>query len=129
MGLWRCLNPECAENDDGIPVFDFDGEKPVCPKCGTDRKTAPNKIAERACIHFITIDPAGPIRTQNGSRLIACSPALRKLPPHATGEPDGVTCPKCRDSQLFKNVGVQHQPITPLPEKLPEEVKAALRGE
>lgn len=110
--LWRCLNPECHDGFDGPPVFDFENETGECPTCKNSPKTAPQKIAERATIHYLKIDPAGPVKTPNGSRRVACQPLLRRLPTHCTGEPSAVTCPACKaDADVAANV-VQHQAIT-----------------
>ncbi|MFO0801486.1 MAG: hypothetical protein U0804_28810 [Gemmataceae bacterium] len=101
--LVRCLNPDCSEADnDGPPVFDFEADEPKCPKCGADQRTAPQTVVTRATIHYLVNDPKGGIRTPHGGRAVACDPAGRKLPKHATAVPDAVTCPECRASAVYR---------------------------
>jgi len=102
-----------------MPAFDFEADEPVCPQCGTNGKKRPLIVVERATIHYLVTTDDGPIRTPNGRRQVACIPAMQKLPKHATGERASVTCPKCRDSYVYRghvaaNV-VQDQAIMKLP--------------
>jgi hypothetical protein len=118
MPLFRCLNEDCSESYDGPPQFDFEADLPVCPKCKKDGRKHPQAVIERATIHYLANDDDGPIRTPHGSRLVACQPALRRLPKHATGETAAVTCPACKASAIFRDhVGGnvdQHVAILPV---------------
>lgn len=103
MGLFRCRNESCAENLGPHPEFDFEADLPVCPKCQADGRQEPGAVTERACIHYLVNDAAGPIRTANGRRLVACRPGMKQFPPHATGHHSAVTCPECKKTAVFQS--------------------------
>lgn len=104
MPLFRCTNEDCSEADiDRPPALDFEAVLPVCPKCKADGRKNPNKVVPLATIHYLVATDDGPIRTPNGNRLIACLPAQRKLPKHATATAEAANCPACRESQVYKD--------------------------
>lgn len=128
--LWRCLNPDCHEGKPGeAPVFDFEADLPVCPKCGADGRKHPLRIAERACVHYLVNADDGPVKTPHGNRRVACLPAVKKLPPHCTGEVACVTCPACLGTLVVKAHAAapvnQSVPIVGLPAEVPADLNAS----
>lgn len=100
--LYRCLNEACSDAGEGqVPVFDFEAEQAVCPKCQTAMKDNPRAVVPRATIHYLVRDDAGKIRTPNGKRAVACDPAAAKLPKHATATPQAVSCPACKLTAVY----------------------------
>lgn len=101
--LFRCLNPKCADRDDGKPGHDFEAklEKgkpvPVCDKCGLDGRQPKfmRFIVQLVAIHF---DPPTGLPGVGLNVCICDGRPLHKLKAGqegATGDPEGVTCPKC----------------------------------
>lgn len=103
--LYRCVNPECAEDESGHELFDFEADEPVCPKCGADarnKKDGGGFIVKRECLHYLVVDKAGLIPTPLGRRLIACMPGETKLVGKFSSHVSGVTCPECKETAVFK---------------------------
>lgn len=104
MKLYRCHNAYCSEDPAGRLIFDFWSDKPVCPKCGTDKRDKENDylISELAIIHY---DPPHPKIANRGLNVLACQPHKKfgtwgKL--HVTGDVNSVNCQKCRASEVFR---------------------------
>lgn len=87
MKLFRCGT--CKNK------FEAAGHGP-CPACGSEA------VTDAVAVHYLVIDPNGPIKTALGMRSIACQPA-KAFPrlPQCTGERGPVTCPRCKESPLY----------------------------
>lgn len=93
--LYRCMNDECKPDDAHSAGFDYSGER-ACPKCGLDS----GNVVERARVHLLIRDPAGPVKGHMGKTFkVACDPTRKKITEKpnefASGEPAAVTCPEC----------------------------------
>lgn len=88
--LFRCRNANCPERPD------FEAAAPTCPSCGAGA----GMVEEIVPVHYL-VPAEGPIPTSNGSRMVACQPALARLPKSASGERTAVTCPKCKATKIF----------------------------
>lgn len=107
MPLFRCINPDCANDPfSPTPEYDFvDADKTgTCPKCGSTHKDSPLLVLARVAVHYLLNDPAGMIHTRQGRRRLLCQPALRRLTGshQATGLHSAVTCPDCLADPVFK---------------------------
>lgn len=104
MGLFRCMNADCADDSfEAHPSHDFENKTGICPKCGESNKNAPDLVLVRVAVHYLVNDPAGPIKTRNGGRRVACAPELRRLigSHQCTSVRAAVTCPDCLASEVF----------------------------
>lgn len=104
--LWRCYNPDCAEDEHGRLGYDFaaaDPNKPACPKC---QRTGATKV-EQVCL--VVLDPAGAIKSPHGNRRIACRPDLKKHVKHCTENTAAVTCQACQQSPDFAAIEEREQ--------------------
>lgn len=102
--LYRCY--ACA-NDRGIPGLDFDGDKPVCPKCGIDgsNKRFEQFIVTREVIHFDAPIDHPTLKFEMGVGYAACDQKITVASNwKASGDPRAVTCPNCRGTEAFKTV-------------------------
>ena len=107
---YRCQNESCSTDPHGRLIFDFWAEKPVCPKCGTDRKLHPDTVIELALTHF---DPPHPTIKRKGQRVLACTGKPFEGQ-HATGNPSVVNCPGCKATDIWKKVADEwgHEELT-----------------
>jgi len=100
MKLFKCYN---CTGDDGMAGVDFFAEKPVCPTCkldGAEPRFA-GRIVQCRIIHF---DPPHPVAAGAGLNHLACDPTKKigKVNVVATGVPDVVNCPACRETEAWK---------------------------
>ena len=118
MKLLRCVNEECATAGNH-----FEAEAAVCPDCK-------KPCLELEYVHYLANDDGGPIKCAYGNRRVACMPLRQRLPKHCTGERVAVSCPKCKESKLFKGHESaetdQHVPIVEA--KVVGEHKVAVEG-
>jgi len=110
--MWRCLNPECADNPGGNAGHEFDSETlmAVCPKCGASRAhpRTGQLLVRLATIHF---DPPTKFkgigenrRACDGKSVLIDDPLKAGLDHFhgATGDPGSVTCRECKQTDKFK---------------------------
>lgn len=90
MKLFRCANDNCPDRPD------FEAAEPVCPKC----LAGAGLVLELVPVHYL-VPADGPIQTAIGPRMVACAPAMSRLPKAATGEAGAVTCLRCKASKIF----------------------------
>ena len=97
--MYRCHVCEPEANQLGT---DFEANKPICPRCGTDGTNArfQKYITERVVLHF-----DAPTHIPDlGVGYIACNPSQR-VPAGAhlrfTGDPGAVSCPACRATEAW----------------------------
>lgn len=122
--IWRCPNPECVSpvgivdhtdplrlNQPGVRYFEFAGDYPECPKCGS---CAPS-VQKRALIHLLVRDKKGPVVGEHGLRWrMACDPKRTHLATEsngeaATGDSTCANCPGCMAAS--GGITVNGQPI------------------
>jgi hypothetical protein len=118
MAMFRCFNSKCVAKSPGRG-FEFTSATGVCPSCGADARN-PRLAHLVHKIEIIHYDPPSGF-DHVGLGHNACDPT--KFGPHACGAHAGVTCPKCRETDVFKQTFVEH---TPFDEDIPEEGKATL---
>ena len=105
MPLYVCRNHPLPAGG-----FPFEADKPVCPQCGLNRDEKPeyaSYIAEREVIHF---DPPHPVLIDRGTNRAACSglpigggdPRMGGKFLFGTPAREAVTCPACRQTDVFK---------------------------
>lgn len=121
MKAWKCYN--CQAKGTDINGFDFEAEKPICPKCGADG-TGPrghHAVQARVILHF---DPPSPI-VNVGQNVIACKPSIgiigNKHGLRATGDTNVVTCEACKSTDAYKKAaggGVDLSSAVTLPDDL-----------
>jgi len=93
MPLYRCYG--CRT--------EFEAAKPVCEACGMDASANPrdkDMVVRLTVIHF---DPPGR-RPGVGLNHAACDASIKLGAPKCqfTSEPVAVTCPKCKESDVYK---------------------------
>lgn len=93
--VWRCSNPHC------IPIgemwFDFESDRPRCPKCTSEG--FPN-VTKKALIHLMLRDAKGPIQGQYGRYRLACDKNRVDMATPTNGEAatdhfEAANCPGC----------------------------------
>ena len=97
MYYFQCMNPDCFETGIG---YIFESKFPVCPKCGNK----PPHVGTAVVMHFLYFHDKGTFRGYMNRKLsIACGANQVPTPYSAsTLEMSLVTCPKCRQSEVFK---------------------------
>lgn len=90
LKLWRCANDECDQTG-----HEFEAESNRCPHCKMLR------CVELVAVHYL-VPAEGPIKTGLGNRMVACSPKMKTLP-QASGQREAVSCPRCKESDIFKD--------------------------
>lgn len=105
---YRCVR--CAAMPKGF-VFEADPCDEtgygMCPKCGANH---PPFIYELTDIHFMVLDPKGPIIGSWGRQYIACQPRREYLGLHAgdpflaSDWPPAVTCASCRGTKPWQDM-------------------------
>jgi hypothetical protein len=113
--LYRCY---ACTNERGIPGLDFEGEKPVCPKCEIDgsNKRFESLIVIREVIHFDAPIDHPTLRYEMGVNHAACDAKISSASNwKASGDPRAVTCPHCRDTKVFKDAeaGIDTRGVIP----------------
>lgn len=93
--VWFCLNESC--NTVGPGFFEFESDYPVCTKCGA--KGEPT-VQKRVLIHYLKVDPKGPIVGMQHRFSMACDFKRVDLATltngeAASGEIKAVNCPGC----------------------------------
>ena len=139
--LWRCLN--CPGEETRYLEFVAEiGEhqKGICPKCsaGESIRTA-KKIRPLKVVHF---EPMTKVRGV-GSHKLACTGEPPKPGQIRTGAIEAVNCPKCKESQFFKEAkaasladpayevpsdGVEEKPKPKAKERKPESKEQTPSG-
>jgi hypothetical protein len=102
MGLWRCQRGSCSEDAQGRSIFDFQSEKPICPKCKTDMRKDPHIVIKLECVHFErVVDVVGVMHI--GSKELACKPG-EPIKPGTTrcSSAKAVNCPECRKTAEWR---------------------------
>ncbi len=104
MKGFRCYN---CDNEHGNPGLDFLGDEPKCPQCGLDGtdKRYKHLFAALKVIHFDAPDPSlvkGSGRITRGVGHAACNPEIKVGKVMASGEPNAVNCPACKDTEVWK---------------------------
>jgi hypothetical protein len=103
MKLYRCTNPECSTDPAGRHIFNFLADQPICPKCGADRRQPEHRdtIVPLSTIHFLVVDPKGPIIGKGKRFRAACKPdqklgvKVQGQIVHGTRDGLVVNCPDC----------------------------------
>lgn len=102
---FRCNMPTCGPFPKG---FEFEDNAGVCPKC---KASGSPRVAALVDVHFMVMDPMGPIRSDHGRQFVACQPKREHLALHplvsneffsATGEVAVVTCPACKRTEAYR---------------------------
>lgn len=87
MSLFRCYRCNAPFG------YEFEADQPACPQC----RAEPPAVVRLTPVHWLA-PGGGPIRgTEGGDYRLCCAPD-RTLTPGlmATGQPDAVTCPRCK---------------------------------
>lgn len=105
MKPYRCQNEACSTDDHGRLIFDFWAEQPVCPKCGADGREGKFRhiVIALSLVHF---DPPSQVRGV-GQRTKACDSLHYANGQVATGNPNSVTCPVCKATDVYQRVAEQ----------------------
>ncbi len=108
MGLWRCQRDKCSEDRQGRCIFDFEAERPVCPKCKTDHREFPQIVIKLETIHYEAVE--GKIgELSYGTKELACQPGKPIKPgTHRSSAARAVNCPECRKTALWRD-GMKNQ--------------------
>lgn len=101
MARFRCI--KCGEPPDG---FLFEADLPTCPRCYA---SGPLHIVQLVDVHFMVMDPKGPIQGAQGRQYVACQRKREYLLLHtmdtfgaATDDPSVVTCRSCRGTKEWQ---------------------------
>lgn len=94
---YRCrdLRPGARPGD----YREFEADRPCCPLCGAGEPA----VVELADVHFLVLDPKGPIPGFGGFRWrLGCMPKRDHMAEHegdtfcCSQDPRAVTCPSCK---------------------------------
>ena len=108
MGLWRCQNLDCSTDPHGRCIFDFEAERPVCPKCGGDMRKNPNAVIELQIIHFEEIGSTI-ANMSYGTGELACDPGNDIISgTRRSSAPTAVTCKECRKTAAWRKAMQAH---------------------
>lgn len=125
--LFRCGNPRCKLDPDGPNGFDFESDRPVCPKCAAklgDPRTG-RFIARMVVVHYEAPDE----RYEGiGVGHALCDPALTnavlgRRKEQGSNAPTAVNCEKCLAHADFPKdaPGMEHHvPAWKMGEDLPK---------
>jgi predicted RNA-binding Zn-ribbon protein involved in translation (DUF1610 family) len=104
--IWKCY--QCRDAS-GRPGVDFIADKPVCPTCRTDGSLPrfAGVVAQCRVIHFEAQHPSLPSAFGIGCGELACGVARRGL--MVTGVPDAANCPKCRDTEAWRQAKARRE--------------------
>jgi hypothetical protein len=93
--------------------FEFEGDKPECPKCGAQAPI----VIPLIDVHFVVMDKSGPIFSARGRQRIACQPNREIMAAHAhdnfaaSDYAPGVTCRSCRGTREWQQEMTAHYPV------------------
>lgn len=88
----------------GNQFREFESDRPSCPGCGAGEQA----VVELEDVHFLVLDPRGPVAGRDGRYRVGCEPKREQLAldTHdtyaATGDPRAVTCPSCKGLPEWK---------------------------
>lgn len=123
MKPYRCVNPECSDDESGLPRFDFWSLEPRCPKCGADGRDKESRhlLIARAIIHLMPMGKWG-----KGTGKNACN-GKRVGGQQATPMAQFVTCLDCRAAPAWKTAAVEQgfEVITEIDPERAEVLRAA----
>lgn len=104
MSLWRCHNEDCSADPHGRLIFDFEADKPVCPKCGADPRKPEFRetVVRLETMHLLVKDANGPIFERSRRLTLACKPGAKLTTERASMMRQVVNCPSCKRSAAFR---------------------------
>ncbi len=102
MGLWRSQRGSCSDDKHGRSIHDFEAERPVCDRCGTDGREFPQIVIKLECVHYERIvDRIGAV--QVGSKELACKPGKPIAPGTVrSSSARAVNCKDCRKTPEWR---------------------------
>lgn len=122
MRMYRCNNPV-----HGLKGREFEADPEACIcECGWEWK---NEIVRQGYMQELIIlhfDPPSEFPNR-GLRHLACDPktAVGSSGSRATGEPSVVNCPRCKETDAFKNSARGANPMLDIPKAVEMVIAAA----
>lgn len=103
MPLFRCQGSKCSEDAHGRLIFDFESNRPVCPKCKKDARQFPNLIVKLETTHLVVEDPAGKIKGRHEMLRCICQPDREQMDDRfrISTVAGVVNCPACKKSDEY----------------------------
>lgn len=99
MAQYRCQNEDCTEDQHGRLMYDFEADKPVCPKCGMGEPM----VMKLETLHFLYPMKEGAVVGRLGKRFaVACNPKKDLKGIRATGEASVCNCKACKETEAWK---------------------------